>query len=134
MPTEVFRIADSQDADDNGGYSGSRISRGYTGEYPNHICSAVYTALTDAGWELQGGSKASWSLVLPFGLPVADPPSPPLVVFPTVYGGPNPVVVDGVAFHFYDPFRVDPSPLVAPAIEWVEAGATIADSIANLGA
>jgi hypothetical protein len=132
MPTESFRIADSQDPDDNGGYSGTRISRTFEGESPYAIGLAIYTALDDAGWVTQGGTKASWSLVLPFGLPVADPPVPPLVTLPTVYGGANVCNVDGTAFHLYDPFRVDPAVVIG--IEWVAAGATVADTIANLAA
>jgi hypothetical protein len=132
MPTEAFRIADSSDPDDNGGYTGTRISRTFDGQSPYAIASAIYTALDDAGWVPQGGTKASWSLVLPFGVPIADPPSPPLVSLPTVYGGANTCSVDGTAYHFYDPYRVDPAFVVG--IEWVAAGLTYVDTVANLAA
>lgn len=128
MPTEEFRVADSQDAAHNGGYTGARLVRNFDGQKANDICIAVWEALTDAGWTAQGGTKASFSLVLPFGLPITDPPSPPLATKPTVYSGPNVCNVDGVAIYFYDPTRVEPAPGLAN-VDWIATGATIEDSI-----
>jgi hypothetical protein len=131
MPTEVFRIADSQDIDDNGGYTGERVARSFQGGDAYAVAMGVYSALTLAGWQAAGGSKATFSLVLPFGLPVTDPPVPPLGSKPTVQSGPNPCSIDGTPLYFYDPTRVDPD-LTLTDVEWIATGATTLDSILAL--
>jgi hypothetical protein len=130
MPTESFYYASSTDAAYNNGFEGARIARDFDGPTPYAICEAMRVALTDAGWTPSGGTKATWSLVLPFGLPWTIPPDVAVVDKPTVDGGPNPITVEGKRLTFYDPFRVLPS--ANPAIHWVEMGISEADSIGNL--
>jgi hypothetical protein len=130
MPTEELYFANSQLEADNGGFEGARIRRDFDGEDPHQILTAVRDALLAAGWVGSGTTKATWSLVLPYGLPVTSPPDIEIEDPPTVTGGPTPVTINGKRFVFYDPFRV--LPVEDPFIVWVEMSITMEGSIANL--
>lgn len=130
MPTESFYQALSTDPVYNNGYEGERVARNFASPTQYALCAEIRDALLAAGWQNAGGTKASFSLVLPFGLPTASPPDIEIEDPPTVYGGPNPITINGDRITFYDPFRVLPAEV--PGVVWVAMGITSDETIANL--
>ncbi|MFN3326881.1 MAG: hypothetical protein ACK5AZ_25590 [Bryobacteraceae bacterium] len=132
VSTERFELADSQDPLQNGGFGGARVRRRFDGQKPNWICTGVYEALKDAGWQEVNGTNASWGLVLPYGVPYTTPPDPPVTPV-LVNNGPHAVTIDGIRLVFYDPHRHIPNRFI-PDILWIEMGETVVQSLENLEA
>lgn len=132
MPTESITLADSQNATHNGGYGGTRVREKLADTTQVGLAEGVSDALVAAGWTQEGGTKASFSLVLSNGVPwVHSIPDPPIDPKPTVDRGIQICSMGGDQFHFYDPYRSSPN-VALDYITWIQMGLSEAASRGNL--
>ncbi len=132
MPTEPIVFADSQNASHNGGYSGARVREQIPDTIQVGVAEGVANALVAAGWTQEGGTKASFSLVLNNSVPwVHSVPDPPIEDKPTINKGIHVCSMGGSQFHFYDPYRHTPNTGL-DYITWIQMGLTEAASRGNL--
>ena len=114
-------MADSQDTDWNGGYSGARVRRKIAVTSAVTICDGIIDALLAAGWEDRGPTAARAFMAFPFGVPVTTVPlegetRSTLFTQQTHH-------VQGDIIYFYDPYSGSPD--LRPNALWVPMGLTI---------
>jgi hypothetical protein len=130
MPTEVFEIADSTDADYNLGVGGERVKVGpFDSETSRPMLDAIRDALVDAGWSEQTGTPAQAGFVLPFGAPTYIPAVPPVGSPPVTTNLPT-VTIDGLKFVMYDPTRQTAG--TDPDTIYLHMGTSAAQAMTNL--
>ena len=130
MPIESLVMADSQNTDHNDGFTGGRVRNVFNSLTAGSVGEGMYDSLIEAGWVANGGTKASWSLVLSNGVPWVQTIPSPLPTKVTIDDGISVVSIGFRQIHFYDPYRHTPN-LGRPHI-WISMGDTQDESFNNL--